>query len=25
VSYGVAAVCGPLRGGGLTKGASWRW
>ncbi|KAJ6142885.1 hypothetical protein N7471_002338 [Penicillium samsonianum] len=25
VSYGVAAVCGPLIGGGLTKGASWRW
>ncbi|CAI7625861.1 unnamed protein product [Penicillium discolor] len=25
VSYGVAAVCGPLTGGGLTKGASWRW
>lgn len=25
VSYGVAAVCGPFIGGGLTKGASWRW
>ncbi|KAF2763054.1 MFS general substrate transporter [Pseudovirgaria hyperparasitica] len=25
VSYGVAAVCGPLIGGGLTDGASWRW
>ncbi|KAJ5884080.1 uncharacterized protein N7473_010966 [Penicillium subrubescens] len=25
VSYGVAAVCGPLIGGGLTKGVSWRW
>ncbi|KGO58338.1 Major facilitator superfamily domain, general substrate transporter [Penicillium expansum] len=25
VTYGVAAVCGPLIGGGLTKGASWRW
>ncbi|OQD93527.1 hypothetical protein PENSOL_c032G03845 [Penicillium solitum] len=25
VSYGVAAVFGPLIGGGLTKGASWRW
>ncbi|KAF7715003.1 MFS-type multidrug transporter [Penicillium ucsense] len=25
IAYGVAAVCGPLIGGGLTKGASWRW
>ncbi|KAJ6784155.1 hypothetical protein PWT90_04185 [Aphanocladium album] len=24
-TYGVAAVCGPLIGGGLTKAASWRW
>ncbi|KAK9249700.1 major facilitator superfamily domain, general substrate transporter [Lipomyces tetrasporus] len=24
-SYGIAAVCGPLIGGGLTKGTSWRW
>lgn len=25
VSYGVAAVCGPLIGGALTKAATWRW
>ncbi|GKT45902.1 putative efflux pump gsfJ [Colletotrichum spaethianum] len=25
VSYGVAAVAGPLIGGGLTNAASWRW
>ncbi|KAJ2977175.1 hypothetical protein NQ176_g4522 [Zarea fungicola] len=25
VSYGVAAVCGPLIGGGLTKAVTWRW
>ena len=25
VSYGVAAVAGPLIGGGLTAAASWRW
>lgn len=25
VSYGVAAVAGPLIGGGLTDAASWRW
>ncbi|PVI00970.1 MFS general substrate transporter [Periconia macrospinosa] len=24
-SYGIAAVAGPLIGGGLTNGASWRW
>ncbi len=24
-SYGVAAVAGPLIGGGLTDAASWRW
>lgn len=25
VTYGVAATIGPLIGGGLTAGASWRW
>ncbi|KAF5638087.1 major facilitator (MFS1) transporter [Fusarium sp. NRRL 52700] len=25
LSYGIAAVAGPLIGGGLTAGASWRW
>jgi MFS family permease len=25
MSYGIAAVAGPLIGGGLTEAATWRW